>query len=627
VTSSRERRGRFATKGCFATKVLVIGADGADPAILQQLMETGQLPNLARLRARGVYAPLMTTFPPVSPVAWTSFLTGVDPARHGVRDFVTKAPGTYRPTLGMFTVVAGDHGLPVYHSRRHVPTLGQVLTTAGRRSFTLRVPGDFPPHPVNGGVLAGLGMPDIVGSFGTSALYTTAQGKDKGRVKSLRPAADGWLHGSLDGPAHTSSLLTCRIQGNQLCIATPPDDPVPIAILSPGQWSDWLSTIFTLSDGTRIEGIAGIYRLKLVRLSGKQVDLYRTPIQCAPHAPLYPLTAPPDLAPYLADALGPFATLGLPADQSGLQQNLISPETFLEGADLAWDEQAAIVRHLIVNKEWDLFIAHYFSIDNAQHMFWRAMDPAHPAHDPAEAACFGDEIARAYRWVDRQVGELLSLVDDDVTVIVASDHGGTPIYRWFYLNSWLRKEGYLHVTPARKGQVYVDWARTRACGFGTGSIFMNVRDRDPQGLVAPGDEYKALRDELSTRLLGLSDPETGKSVVKAVLRAQDIACPDARSGNMPDLLLALASGYGLGRGEALGRISSKPILETNHTWWSGGHEGPYLPEDIPGVLLMAGPSITPDSQLDTPCIIDIAPTILHLLGVDVPPHIEGRILL
>jgi predicted AlkP superfamily phosphohydrolase/phosphomutase len=563
-------------------------------------------------------------------VAWTSFLTGVGPDGHGVRDFVTKAPSAYRPTLGMFTVAAGDHGLPAYHSRRLVPTLGQMLTVAGRRSFTLRVPGDFPPDPVNGGVLAGLGMPDIVGSFGTSALYTTepeaprfAKVKAGSLIKSLRPASDGWFHGSLNGPAGATNSLSCRVEGNKLRVVASRDDLTALVTLAFGQWSDWLSTTFTLSDGTRV---AGIYRLKLVRLTGDAVDLYRTPIQCAPHAPLFPLTAPSDLALRLADALGPFATLGLPADQTGLQQNLISPETFLESSDHAWDEQAAIVRHLLVREKWDLFIAHFFAIDNAQHMFWQATDPTHPAHDPAEAARFGDEIARAYRWVDRQVGELWSLVGDDVTIIVASDHGGVPIYRWFYLNAWLRAQGYLHTTEDSKGKVRVDWAHTRACGFGTGGIFCNVRDRDPQGLVAPGDEYEALRGELATRLLAVADPETGQPVVKAVLRGEEVY-PGAQHGIVPDLLIALDPGYALGRGEALGRISDKPVVEINHTRWSGGHEGPYLPQDIPGVLLMAGPGISPEGQLDAPHITDIAPTILRLLGVDVPPHVEGQALL
>jgi predicted AlkP superfamily phosphohydrolase/phosphomutase len=605
-------------------RILVIGADGADPAILQQLMDAGQLPHLARLRTRGVYAPLLTTFPPVSPVAWTSFLTGVSPAHHGVHDFVTKASGVYRPTLGMFTVRAGQHGLPTYHSRRQAPTLGQMLTAAGRRSFTLRVPGDFPPDPVNGGVLAGLGMPDIVGSFGTSALYSTAPDEmevragARSQVKPLRPAADGWLHGELDGPARTVAPLRCRVEGPRLHVAAAPE-----AVLTVGQWTDWLPVTFSLPNGAPAEGI---YRLKLVHLSGEAVELYRTPIQCTPHAPLYPLTAPAELAPRLAEALGLFATLGLPADQSGLQQRLISPETFVESADHAWDEQAVIVHHLLVGEEWDLFIAHYFAIDNAQHMFWRAMDPAHPAHDPVEAVRWGDEIARAYRWVDQQAGELLSLLDDDVTVIVVSDHGGTPIYRWFYLNAWLRSEGYLHAAPGGQDKTRLDWTRTRACGFGTGGIFLNVRDRERQGLVAPGDEYEALRDELSARLLALTDPENGGPVVKAVLRGEEIY-PGVKPGVVPDLLLALVPGYGLGRGEALGRIGGQAVFKTNRTWWSGGHEGPYLPEDISGLLLMAGPGIPPGVELNAPRIIDVAPTILHLLGVAVPSHIEGQSLL
>ena len=585
-------------------RVLVIGADGADPAITEQLMAAGQLPNLTRLRARGLFSPLITTFPPVSPVAWTSFLTGVGPVRHGLRDFVSKAPGAYRPTLGMFSVTAGEHGLPEYHSRRQSPTLGQILTAAGRRSFTLRVPGDFPPSMVNGGVLAGLGMPDIAGSFGTSAFYTTEQSRVKGQIKLLRREANGGLRGELEGPVHTTAPLYLP--------------PVSQGGLEVGQWTGWLPATFSLPDGASVEGI---YRLKLLRRDGETVELYRTSIQCAPHAPLYPLTSPPDLAPRLAGALGPFATLGQPADQSGLQNGLISAETFLESAYQAWDEQAILTRHLLAGEEWDLFIAHYFAIDVAQHAFWRAMDSAHPAHDPDQAARFGHEIARAYRWVDQQVGDLVQLAGDAVTVIVLSDHGGTPINRWFYLNSWLREHGYLYEHKGR-----VDWSRTRACGFGTGGIFLNLRDREARGIVAPGDEYNALRDELAARLLSFTDQESGGRVVKAVLRGQEVY-PGARPGEVPDLLLALHPGFGLGRGEALGRVQDKPAVECNRSWWSGGHEGPYLPQDIPGILLMAGPGLLPGSQFDNPRIIDIAPAILHLLGVDVPPQMKGRPLI
>jgi predicted AlkP superfamily phosphohydrolase/phosphomutase len=605
--------------------VLVVGADGADPAIFRRLAAAGQLPNLARLQTRGAFAPLITTFPPVSPVAWTTFLTGVGPARHGVRDFVTKAPGAYRPTLGMFTVRAGAGGLPAYHSRRQAPTLGQMLTEAGLRSYTLRVPGDFPPDPVEGGVMAGLGMPDIVGSFGTSALYTTDPSRVRGQIKPLRSAADGWLHGQLDGPARTAAPLRCRVEGGELhfppisCGGTRRGTETA---LSPGGWSGWLPVEFPLPGGTIAHGT---YRLKLARLEGETVELYRTPIQCAPHAPLYPLTAPPDLAPALAGALGPFATVGLPADQTGLQQGLLSAETFLEGAYHAWEEGAAVARHLLATAEWRLFIAHYFAIDVAQHAFWRAADPAHPAHDPAEAARFGDEIARAYRWIDRQVGDLLSLAGEDVTVIVASDHGGAPVGRWFYLNSWLRAEGYLHAEIGEKNKLRIDWPRTRACGFGTGGIFLNVREREPQGCIAPGDAYGSLRDEIAARLLAFADPETGGPVVKAVLRPEE-AHPGVPPGHAPDLLLALHRDYGLGRGESLGRVRDKPLTETNRTWWSGGHEGPYLPADIPGLLLMAGPGLPAGADLGAPRLVDIAPTVLGLLGLDVPAHVEGRTL-
>ena len=643
----------------MCSRLLVIGADGMDPAILERLVAQGQLPHLACLLAEGAFGRLATTFPPVSPVAWTSFLTGQPPAQHGIWDFVTKAPRSYRPTIGLFEISVGQDGLPRYHRRRRALTLGQRLTAAGRRCLTLRVPATFPPDPDDGEMLAGFGMPDLVGSFGTSAVYTTypdderfRRVRDRRLVRPLEPAGDGWYEASIPGPADTTASLFFKLvgrpsptpgpslsrlddrrgrgvapspvarsagegrtgegvggEGRILLIASRPAEEAVLLALSPGQWSSWLTMAFQVPGRG---AVSGILRLKVLALADDYIAVYRTPVQCDPRAPLYPLTAPPELASELAAALGLFATLGLPADQTGLQQGLIDEDTFLEDAYHAWEEQRRIVRYLLQQRDWDCLIAHFFTIDVAQHLFWHHADPAHPAHDPALAARYGDEIARAYRWLDTVVGELLALVDEDTTVVVVSDHGGAPIYRHVYLNAWLRERGYLQAGEGKGQEKPVDWEHTRAVGFGTGGIFLNVRGREPRGVVELGPEYGALRQEIATALLNWRDPQTGQPVVKEVLFREQY-CAGSESPGLPDLWPAFQRGYGLGRGEALGRVREEPVVEPNRETWSGGHEGPYLPEDIPGVVIIRGPGCPARTTLEGMRITDLAAILLDMI--------------
>jgi predicted AlkP superfamily phosphohydrolase/phosphomutase len=260
-------------------------------------------------------------------------------------------------------------------------------------------------------------------------------------------------------------------------------------------------------------------------------------------------------------------------------------------------------------------MVHLFTIDNVQHLFWHCQDPEHPAYNAELNARYGSEIERAYCWVDERVGRLLEHVPENTAVMVVSDHGGAPIYRLVYLNAWLHTRGYLtprEVTP--KGvAARLKWDRTRAAMFGTGSIWLNVQGRDPRGVVPPGAPYEALRREIAQGLLDWRDPETGRPVVKEVRMAESVFGLDPRAAG-PDLVVALQLGYGLGRGEGLGRVLvGKELIESNRTPWSGGHEGPYLPSDISGVYVVAGAG-SAVAGWDDPGLEDIAPAVLDLLG-------------
>jgi predicted AlkP superfamily phosphohydrolase/phosphomutase len=619
-------------------RVLIVGADGADPRIVARLMSESKLPNLARLCAQGAWGALQTTFPPVSPVAWTTCLTGVPPAVHGVRDFITKSPGSYLPTIGLFQVSTGPDRIPVYSSGRVAPTMAELLSSAGKTAYILQVPGTFPPSAIRGGMLAGFGMPDLLGTFGVSAWYTTdVAGKSASApegaelVRPLVPLGGGTWQGRLDGPAGTTQGFTIRREGSGVTLYLEASGGRAAAMLGMGEWSGWIAMTFAVP-GRR--SVSGMCRFRLVSL-GHDVELYRTAIQCVPEDPLFALAEPPGFAVRLQNMVGPYATLGMPSDLDGVRRGVVDPETFVQDAYANWEKQVDIALSLIEparggEPDWDLLMAHFFTIDNIQHLFWHGQDSQHPAHTPQAAARFGGEIERAYRWFDAQLGRMLDRLPPDTTVLVVSDHGGAPIYRLAYLNAWLESGGYLvpreqapEGTAAR-----LDWDRTRAAMFGTGAIWLNVQGRDPRGIVPSGASYQALRQEIAQGLLGWRDPETGQRVVKRVFLGEDVFGPQradgAAAGSVPDLVVALHPGYGLGRGEGLGRVmSGQSTTVPNLSAWTGGHEGPYLPSDIPGIYVFSDQRRTP-VQITNPGLQDVAPTVMHVLGVERPSGMAGR---
>ena len=613
-------------------RVLLVGADGADPKIAAQLMSEGKLPHLARLCARGAWGPLRTTFPPVSPVAWMTCLTGMPPSAHGIRDFVTKAQDSYLPTIGLFNVRGGVDGIPLYTSRRSAATLGEILTDAGRTSYTLKVPGTFPPASVQGGMLAGFGMPDLLGTFGVSAWYTTdAEGKrasapdGKELVHALAPVSDGTWRGQIAGPAGVRQAFLLRRERDEMVLSLDTGTGQTVAVLMVGEWSGWVRLPFDVPGRGTVQGMC---RFKLVSL-GTAVELYRTAVQCTADSPLYPLSEPPGFGAQLENLVGPYATLGMPSDMDGVRRGVVDLGTFLEDAYANWDRQIDMTLGLMADPSWDLLITHLFTIDNVQHLFWQYRDPRHPAHTPALARRYGAEIERAYCWLDAQIGRLLDAVGAGTDVIVVSDHGGTPIYRLVYLNAWLQAQGYLvpREQVATGVAARLDWDRTRAAMFGTGGIWLNVRGREPRGLVPPGASYEALRQEIAAALAAWRDPETDRPVVARVLRGEEVFGPGARESG-PDLIPAFHLGYGLGRGEGLGRVMfGKPLVEPNLSAWSGGHEGPYLPSDVAGMVAMAGPHVPAAEVPQDGGLQDIAPTVLYLLGLGIPGGMSGRSLL
>lgn len=601
--------------------MLVLALDGLDPNLFAHFRDEGLLPHLTRLQREGAWGQLLPVFPPVSPVVWTSFLTGLYPAGHSILDFVTKAPGECHPTIGLYRVTVGPDGLPRYHNRRSAPTLFHLLPPGGD-DFCLWLPATFPAEFPPARMLSGLGAPDLLATLGTSALYTTHPHRypssEPGYVHPLKPSPVGW-EGAVQGPGDTRlPLFLHRTEGGvNLRLGGSPARLIPM-----GEWSPWLEPCFPLAR----HPVHGLCRFKLLGHSvelrlkpEEELTLYRTPLWCHPSDPLYPLAQPPELGAMLATEVGPFPTAGFAGDQLALREGLIGRATYLEDAYALWEAQAAIARRVVAEQNWRLGIIHLMTADGLQHLFWRDFDPLHPAHDPQEAPRWRAKIERGYQWLDHLVGELRALAGPDTLLVILSDHGVVALNRWVDVNGWLHQQGYLILQGEK-----VDGVRSRAFAFGHGGIWLNLAGRERRGCVSEAD-YEILRTELIAALRGWRDPEGGAPLLRAVWRWQRARPGKDGNSALPDIGFALNPGDGLERRNLLGRVGEgEPLIRPNREAWSGGHEGPYRPADVPGLLFLHGPGIPAGIELRGARIIALAPTLLRWLGVQPPSHLDGK---
>jgi predicted AlkP superfamily phosphohydrolase/phosphomutase len=494
-----------------APKLMILGMDGATFTIIDRLVAQGKLPHLADLLARGTAGPLLSTVPPHTAAAWPTFLTGLEPGRHGILNFDEVTVGGYGAGARLVTsaAIAGR-------------TFLDVASKAGLRVAAVRVPMTYPAWPVNGVLISGYPSPEQ-GDF----TYPRA--------------------------------LSASVPG----MRDPSDAPSPQA-----------------------------------------------------------------------------------------------------RADLLLDEvrqTTAIGHDLLAGGPLDVFAVVYQQSDVAHHWFWRYMDPASPAYDPAEAQGLGTVIEQVYRAIDAGIGDLLTFAGPDTTVLVVSDHGGClAASRQFHLNVWLQSLGLLARKPvslsarayalrtrlipprarawlkrqlggalsAKAGAATeafyfnlqdLDWSHTQAYRFAITAevegIMLNVAGRQPWGIVQPGDEVNKLRERIIRDLRALLTPE-GEPLVRALYRREDLFA-DELDARCPDLVVIFHPAFRGGRALTGSIFSAVPLKDLEHNQ-GGWHE----PE---GILIAAGQQIAA-RRIEHARLLDMAPTILATLGVPVPAAMSGSVL-
>lgn len=500
-------------------RIFVFGMDGATFDVMEPMMARGELPHLSALMQRGSHGPLMSCTPDLSPPAWTSFMTGKHPGKHGILDFFTNAPRSYEIIL---LNASHRRGQPVWN----------LLSQVDKRVCVLNVPCTFPPDRVNGVMISGLDTPDIDSPF---------------------------IH-------------------------------------------------------------------------------------------------PPAFRQELFDKVGDYL---LEKPERNLPDNAL--KHYLSEIRAVNDNRFNVTRYLLKKEEWDLFVIVFETTDRMQHAFWRFRDPRHPGYSVAGNRKFGTVVEDAYRELDSQIGALLPLLPEGSTVLIMSDHGFGPLYKGARVAFWLERQDILAYERQNgrepppgmllKQQIKnmlpkslkrglrkllplppvdlqdempkldnLDFARTRAFPMGAGGhLVINVRGRQPQGIVEPGAEYEALRDELIRRILEWRDPENGQAVVIRAQRREEVY--DTFQENTPDIILTWQPGYfSIGEGEMaqLGIRADKESLFSPHRW-SGNH----LPN---GIFILAGPDVKAGQRLMDAQITDIAPTIMALMEQGVPDDMDGKVL-
>ncbi len=622
-----------------AKKVLILGFDGLDPQILERLVQGGKLPNFKALIESGDFRPLATSVPPLSPVAWGDFITGMNPGGHGIFDFIHRDPETMVPYLSTSrtepakrTIRLGNWVIPLSSGKisllRGGKAFWQILEEHRIPTTIVRAPSNFPPVKGKMRQLSGMGTPDLQGTYGIFSFFTDEPASKYktefggGEIFQVR-VVNHQVRAKLLGP------------GNSFRVGAPPsavdfsvlmDALNPVAkiviqdqpfLLKEGEWTPWIQIQFEMIPFLQhVRGMVRFY-LKEVRPHFK---LYATPINIDPSAPAMPISTPEDYSHELFEEIGPFYTQGMPHDTKALSNGILDDAEFLQQAKIVFDEHSRMFEYELNRFKSGLLFFYTDRVDQLAHMFWRTMDPKHPAYDPASQ--YAHVIEEIYRDMDKILGQALKRLDDRTRLIVMSDHGFAPFYRAFNLNTWLKEEGYVKLRDdSIKGEeeffANVDWKETRAYGLGLNGLYINLRGRERKGIVTPGAERDSLMNDIIRKLQAVRDPKTGDHVVRRVYKAEEVYSGPALQG-APDLIVGYNRGYRVSWESVLGKFP-KVLFRDNADKWSGDHA--MAADLVPGLI-----ATNQKIKHAHPALYDLAPTILNEFGIPKGDGMVGRSL-
>lgn len=592
-------------------RMIVLGVDGMDPVFVQN--HWSELPNLSRLRTEGDFKPLGTSVPPQSPVAWSSVTSGMDPGGHGIFDFIHRDPATRVPISSMAEVsepgrslTIGPYIIPLsggsVHSRRAGKAFWQTLIEHGVPSAVIRMPANFPPAECEGESLAGMGTPDLGGSFGTFTFYTNDPAETRTEVAG----------GHIFHPDVTGGRAVLRVPGpdNPLRKDHAPTSVELIAhvdpkesvarfdfgdqkfILRQGEWSGWIRVQFPFIPA--LKSASGIVRVYLQQ-AHPYLRVYCSPVNLDPEEPALPISTPAGYSRQLAQTLGPYYTQGIAEETSAFRAGLLSKDEFLTQSHKVLTDSLRMFRYELDRFQSGLLFYYFSSVDQNAHMLWGKYD---------------SDLLEVYRAVDTAIGEAMRKAGNDTALLILSDHGFARFDRAVHLNTFLMREGFLTLDdPSNVGNdevfAHVDWNRTQAYAVGLNGIYLNLQGRENGGIVQQ-DEKEQVAQKIAARLKEFKDPVTGLPVVGEVYFPEK----EFKGRNLqyaPDLLVGFHRGFRASWQTALGAVP-KLTIEDNTQAWIGDHC--MAADEVPGVLFS-----NRKFRVNSPRLVDVTATILHEFGV------------
>ena len=636
-----------------AKKLLMLGVDAALPDLIRRFADEGSMPNCRRLMEQGFFSRMITTFPPLTAAAWGAITSGAGAGTAGIPSLMVHEPG--EPLDKWYTSF----------DRRmlRAETLWEAGAREGKRTVLMNWPVTFPLKIENGIQLAASLNPPFryfympLWDIASSSIFSTRQERCNqvpGRAVQVRlQPASGWKN----APAHSGALLEIGIEvpptyakgrsyhvlimdsegrGYDRVMVSPSRDAAEaVADLGLGQRSDWITESFVDSKG---EKRRGRFYFHLVRLGGPEdFGLYQSAVNTAET-----LTLPAELTEELIGAAGPYMEVD---DPWAYMDGWVGLDFYLDQLTQHNDWWDKATRFGLGRTEWDMAFTWVGTIDHVQHVLYGGICADTSYFDAAEEPRLLGAVRRVYSEVDERIGRILQSVNlDETLVCVVSDHGFSAIEWNPYLKHHLAEAGLIHFDlDYGTNQMKIDWSRTRAFPLEPchAHIFINLKGRDPEGIVDPKD-YAKVQEEIIDALMAMKDPVTGKRVVAIAVRKEEAATlgvfQQQGFDRIGDVLFALRPQYmanpfiypvAVKYRDGTERLIANPEgyePAQLHRNFTGVHLAlPAIPE-MHAAVILGGAGVNTIHRQIPMNVTDLAPTLARLLGWPVPRNAEGNFL-